>query len=139
MHAIAGNPFMIRTWSMIDSTLFITIKKDNNTILDLSMGVGIASNSTVQNRQMMLVFNSTMQKLYLWFKNVSKEDGGIYEMKESFYRTNTIPDETEADTYDRKGGTWYLEIYVLGMCTTEITSFNDLLKWRYVFLVGWVN
>ncbi|KAL3879445.1 hypothetical protein ACJMK2_031743 [Sinanodonta woodiana] len=114
MHAIAGNPFMIRTWCMIDSTLFITIKKDNNIILDLAMGVGIATNSTVQNRQMMLVFNNTIQKLYLWFKNVSKEDGGIYEMNESFYRTDTIPDETEADTYDRKGGTWFLEIYVLG-------------------------
>ncbi|KAL3879359.1 hypothetical protein ACJMK2_031657 [Sinanodonta woodiana] len=78
------------------------------------MGVGIVTNSTVQNRQMMLVFNNTIQKLYLWFENVSKEDGGIYEMKESFYRTNTIPGETEADTYDKQEGTWYLEIYVLG-------------------------
>ncbi|KAL3879358.1 hypothetical protein ACJMK2_031656 [Sinanodonta woodiana] len=118
MHAIDGNPFMIRTWSMVGSSLFINVKKDNNTILHMSMGVDIDRNSTLRNGRMMLKYNQTIQELYLLFENISKEDQGIYKIQECYYTTFNISDETEADTYDRKDGRWYLEIYVLGMCTT---------------------
>ncbi|KAL3879393.1 hypothetical protein ACJMK2_031691, partial [Sinanodonta woodiana] len=44
-------------------------------------------------------------------ENVTREDEGIYEMKESFYQTNVISDETQ---FDRIEGSWYLYIYVHG-------------------------
>ncbi|KAL3879434.1 hypothetical protein ACJMK2_031732 [Sinanodonta woodiana] len=113
IHAIAGKQFMIRTWSMIGSNMSITVKMDNNTILNMSLCEGNDTNSTFQNSSMMLIYNTTIQEVYLLFENISKEDGGMYEIKENLYRTNTISDDNETDTYDRKDGTWYLEIYVL--------------------------
>ncbi|KAL3879436.1 hypothetical protein ACJMK2_031734, partial [Sinanodonta woodiana] len=117
IHAIAGNPFRIRSWSMIGSTLYITIKKDNILILQMSMGIGHDRNSTVQKGRMIPIYNQATQELSVLFQNISKEDGGIYEMKESFYRTDigneAISDEPEVDTYDIRYDTWLLEIYVL--------------------------
>ncbi|KAL3879360.1 hypothetical protein ACJMK2_031658 [Sinanodonta woodiana] len=114
MQAIAGNPFMLRTWSMIGSTLFLTIKKDNNTILDVSGGVGSDENYKVQNgMMMMMIYNQTIQELCLLFTNVSKEDEGIYEFRESLYRANKNSIESEDSTYDKKDGSWYLKLYVI--------------------------
>ncbi|KAL3879441.1 hypothetical protein ACJMK2_031739 [Sinanodonta woodiana] len=114
MHAIAGHPFIIRRWSMFGSSRFISIRKDNITILDLSMEGPTEKNATFQNSRMMVGYNQTIQELYVCFENISKEDGGIYEIKQSFYRTKTNEDDTDADTYDIKDGTWNLEIYVFG-------------------------
>ncbi|KAL3879361.1 hypothetical protein ACJMK2_031659 [Sinanodonta woodiana] len=98
---------------MIDSTLFITVKKDNNTILNMSMGVDIDRISTYKNGRIMLKYNQTIKELYLLIENISKKDGGIYEMKESFYATNTISGDAKDDIFDRKDDKWLLEIYVL--------------------------
>ncbi|KAL3879366.1 hypothetical protein ACJMK2_031664 [Sinanodonta woodiana] len=104
------------------------------------MGIGHDRNSTVQKGRMIPIYNQTTQELSVLFKNISKEDSGIYEMKESFYRidtgTDAMSDEPEADTYDIRYNTWLLEIYVLGMCTMKMTNVCDIVKLRYVFVLG---
>ncbi|KAL3879369.1 hypothetical protein ACJMK2_031667 [Sinanodonta woodiana] len=116
MHAIAGHPFIIRTWPMIGSNVLITVKKDNNTMLDISVDEGIVRNSTVHNGRMMLICNQTTQQLCVLIENVIRDDEGIYDMKESLYKIGSGSDETE---YDRKYISWNFKIYVLGMFNTE--------------------
>ncbi|KAL3879376.1 hypothetical protein ACJMK2_031674 [Sinanodonta woodiana] len=105
------------------------------------MGIGHDRSSTVQKGRMIPIYNQATQELSVLFENISKEDGGIYEMKESFYRTDigneAISDEPEVDTYDIRYDTWLLEIYVLGMCTMKVTNVCEIVKFGYVFELGY--
>ncbi|KAL3879418.1 hypothetical protein ACJMK2_031716 [Sinanodonta woodiana] len=112
LDAVAGEEFIIRTWSLNYASISISVKREHTTLLNAFLNGGEDRDSTTQGGRLLLKYDHTIKEVSLMFQNVSRVDEGLYEFDESFYRIKPLAHELENEGFERQDGRWNLQFNV---------------------------
>ncbi|KAK3599201.1 hypothetical protein CHS0354_012805 [Potamilus streckersoni] len=104
--AIAGEAFIIGTWSLNNATLSVTVIKNNSIRFSFSFDGNVEKLSKDRQGRLVLKVDNITTEVSLMFEIVGKEDGGQYGMK-IFFRRN------QRDRCWRKDGEYILQLNVI--------------------------
>ncbi|KAK3602333.1 hypothetical protein CHS0354_007125 [Potamilus streckersoni] len=105
-YAVVGETFIVRSWSLNDASLSITIKEGDMVRLSASFKAGTYAIAEDKKNRLVLKHNIADKEVSLIFDKVGNEDEGQYEMKENYNKSN-------GETHANKDDTWIFRLKVL--------------------------
>ncbi|KAK3602337.1 hypothetical protein CHS0354_007129, partial [Potamilus streckersoni] len=100
---MAQNSCIIKTWATMGTSFFITVKKENETLLDTFFD-GVPAKE--QEKRLLIKYNNSTKEIALLFNNISRNDEGLYHVSTSTY-------QSERDDAKEMENKWNFQLNVL--------------------------
>ncbi|KAK3599194.1 hypothetical protein CHS0354_012798 [Potamilus streckersoni] len=100
-----GETVIIRRWRYSEKTLNVVIEMGNEILMNISFNGRIDDMVDNKKNELILRYNDTSKYLSLVLCNPSRNDEGLYHIKESIYENST-------DIFQRQEGEWRFQLNV---------------------------